>query len=49
MQIAILETLKILDHPHQESYYQFIETFHDYLHAKNQLHHSFYSYNIAEK
>ena len=41
--VAILVTLGILGHPHQNSYYQFLGNFHDYLHAKNHLHHSLLS------
>ena len=36
--LAILENLRMLDHPHQKSEYQFVDNFHAYLHSKKQLH-----------
>ena len=40
--LTVLGTLGKLDHPHQtsKSEYQFVASFHTYLHAENQLHHS---------
>ena len=35
--LEILVNLRMLDHSHQKSQYQFVGNFHTYLHPKNQL------------
>ena len=35
-ELAILETLEMLDHPQQKIVVSFVENFHAYLYAKNQ-------------